>query len=659
MSVATIERAFATFEIKAVHEDERIIEGVASTPSTDRMGDIVEPMGAEFKLPLPLLWQHRHDQPVGSVVWAKPTSDGIPFRAKVESDDQPGPLKDLLDLAWRSVKKGLVRGVSIGFATLESTEIEGTWGRRFVKWDWLELSLVTIPANVEATIQSVKSFATEPATSGDPVPTPPPAVAGIPYHQPRSGRNTVTQTLNAVEAIKSLEASRAAKSARMTEIQAAASAAGITKDAAQQEEFDTLHDEIKGLDRELADLRALEAIAATKAAPVTPAPVGVTQSDHASEVRSGAAAIALPKKYAPGIQFARVARAIGLAARANRDVELVARELYPDEPLLVKTAVAAGTTTHSTWAKPLVGETSQVFADFAEFLRPTTILGKFGVGGTPSLRTVPFRTRLLSQTSGGNGYWVGEGKAKGLTKFDFAGTSLDPLKVANIAVIAEELLGSSSPSADALVRDGLAAALRERMDVDFINPSKAAVPGVSPASITRSVVPVTSSGNSADDIRADLRALFGQFIAADNPPTAGVVVMPATVALALSMMRNPLGQAEFPGITMAGGTFEGLPVIVSEYVPTDSTGAIVVLLNASDIYFADEGDITIDVSREASLQMDTEPSHDSVTPTAAQLVSLWQTNSVGFRAERTLNWAKRRTSAVQVLDQVNWGQPES
>lgn len=36
----------------------RIIRGTATTSSVDRAGDIVDPRGAEFKLPLPLLWQH-------------------------------------------------------------------------------------------------------------------------------------------------------------------------------------------------------------------------------------------------------------------------------------------------------------------------------------------------------------------------------------------------------------------------------------------------------------------------------------------------------------------------------------------------------------------------------------------------------------------------
>jgi len=153
-----------------------------------------------------------------------------------------------------------------------------------------------------------------------------------------------------------------------------------------------------------------------------------------------------------------------------------------------------------------------------------------------------------------------------------------------------------------------------------------------------------------------VRALFAAFIAANNAPDTGVWIMPATTALALSLMQNPLGQSEFPGIGMTGGTFFGLPVIVSQYVPSGT----VALVNAGDIYLADEGGIAVDMSREASLEMADNPSHDSTTPTAAtDLVSLWQTNSVGFRAERTINWARRRPSAVAHLSGVAWGAAEA
>jgi len=111
-------RAYAVLAIRAVDDEQRVIEGIATTPSTDRMGDIVEPMGATFALPMPLLWQHDHAAPVGMVEFAKPTKAGIPFKATLARVDEPGRLKDRIDEAWQSVKAGLIRAVSIGFGRL-------------------------------------------------------------------------------------------------------------------------------------------------------------------------------------------------------------------------------------------------------------------------------------------------------------------------------------------------------------------------------------------------------------------------------------------------------------------------------------------------------------------------------------------------------------
>lgn len=151
-----MDRAYSVLEIKGYDEDERVIEGIASTPAADRMGDVVEPMGAKFALPMPLLWQHNHAAPVGHVEFAKPTEKGIPFKARIAKVDEPGKLKDRVDEAWQSVKSGLVRAVSIGFRSLEHS-IMKEGGYRFKQWEWLELSLVTIPANHEATINTIKS----------------------------------------------------------------------------------------------------------------------------------------------------------------------------------------------------------------------------------------------------------------------------------------------------------------------------------------------------------------------------------------------------------------------------------------------------------------------------------------------------------------------
>lgn len=151
------QRAYSLLTVKALDEDRREISGIASTPEPDRMGDIVEPLGAKFADEIPLLWQHRHDAPVGVARFGKPTKSGIPFTASIASILDTGPLKDIVDMAWQAVKAKLVRGVSIGFRPLEYAYMEGG-GIHFTASEIFELSLVTIPANASATIQTVKAM---------------------------------------------------------------------------------------------------------------------------------------------------------------------------------------------------------------------------------------------------------------------------------------------------------------------------------------------------------------------------------------------------------------------------------------------------------------------------------------------------------------------
>lgn len=152
-----LHRAYSLLEVKALDEDKRQITGVATTPEPDRMGDIVDPMGAKFAAEIPLLWQHQHDKPVGTATFGKATKAGIPFTASLPNIAESGPLKDLVDMAWQSVKTRLVRGVSIGFRALEYAFMDDG-GVRFSATEIYELSLVTVPANASATIQTIKAL---------------------------------------------------------------------------------------------------------------------------------------------------------------------------------------------------------------------------------------------------------------------------------------------------------------------------------------------------------------------------------------------------------------------------------------------------------------------------------------------------------------------
>lgn len=150
-------RAYSVLSIKSVDEKQRIIRGVATTPTVDRVGDIIDPLGVKFENPLPLLWQHEHDKPIGSVKFDKPTKAGIEFEAEIAMTDEPGTLKDRLDEAWQSIKMGLVKAVSIGFRAIEYAFMD-SGGIRYVETEVYELSAVTIPANAQALITEVKSI---------------------------------------------------------------------------------------------------------------------------------------------------------------------------------------------------------------------------------------------------------------------------------------------------------------------------------------------------------------------------------------------------------------------------------------------------------------------------------------------------------------------
>jgi len=171
--------------------------------------------------------------------------------------------------------------------------------------------------------------------------------------------------------------------------------------------------------------------------------------------------------------------------------------------------------------------------------------------------------------------------------------------------------------------------------------------------VTNTATNIPSSGADADALRTDVRALYATFIEA-NMSTAGAIwVMTSTQAMAIGMMLNPLGQPEFPGIGAEGGTLLGLPVLTSEVVPSDSSGSIIVLVKQSEILLADEGGVTVDVSREASLQMNSTP--DNPTTASTVMTSLWQNNLLGIRAERMITWRKRRAQAVAYISGAAYG----
>jgi HK97 family phage major capsid protein/HK97 family phage prohead protease len=666
-------RAYSILNVKEVDSDRRIVRGIATTPTPDRIGDIIEPLGVEFKNPMPLLWQHKHDKPVGQVNFKKPTKDGIDFEAHITKSDgvQSTTLKDRLDEAWESVKLGLVRAVSIGFRPKEYSFMKETDGIHFQETEVMELSLVTIPANMEAVISEIKSAdknvlsviksldAPSLAASGlemkDSDRPTPPGVTGHPKKILPKAKTMKTIK----ERIAAFEASRAAKVARMEELMTKAGDELSTLEQAESEEYDSAELEVKEIDKHLVRLRTLEKANREQAQTVE---AEVENKSAPERVRVSMVKADLPK----GTAFTRYCMALA-ASKGNRwealniakqwkdqtpEVSLV---LEHDIPTIMRATVGAGTTTDATFAAPLV--TFNVMAsEFIALLRPATIIGRI-----PGLRRVPFNIQMPRSTAGTSVGWVGENAPKPVTNMAFDTVTLRWAKAAGIVVLTDELVRFSNPSAEAVVRADIVAAMAQFLDRQFVDPAVAEITNVSPASITNGVTPVTPSGTTAAAFRADIKTLFASFLTANLTTSGGVWIMTQQQALSLAIMQNALGQAVFPTMNdQTGGTLLGYPVVASENIPSTTgsptEGFPLIFALAPEIMLADDGQVVIDASNQASVQMESAASLDSPPTASSVMVSLWQMNMTGLRAERWINWKKRRATAVGYIQSAKYSE---
>ena len=145
-------KLYSVLEIKSFDDNQRILKGIASTPATDRDGDTVSKHGATFKLPYPLLSQHDHNSPIGEVIESRVTAKGIEITAVIAKDTGLRYVED----TYKKIKAGLIKGLSIGFRGLEVTKTKT--GLHFKTYEILELSAVTVPAQQQATITSIKYY---------------------------------------------------------------------------------------------------------------------------------------------------------------------------------------------------------------------------------------------------------------------------------------------------------------------------------------------------------------------------------------------------------------------------------------------------------------------------------------------------------------------
>lgn len=149
--------AFKATDVKDTGE----FEGYASVfGNTDSYGDVVAPGAFKESIallkksgdPLPVLWQHRSSEPIGGSDYLEEDDHGLKTRGFLLIDEIPQAKS-----AHTLMRRRVVKGLSIGYYTRDSSYDEKTGIRTLKQLDLVEYSVVTFPANDLATVDSVKA----------------------------------------------------------------------------------------------------------------------------------------------------------------------------------------------------------------------------------------------------------------------------------------------------------------------------------------------------------------------------------------------------------------------------------------------------------------------------------------------------------------------
>jgi len=618
--------------IKAVEDGgRRRITGIATTPDVDRMGDVVLPAGAKFQLPIPLLWQHDPTYPVGNVVSAKVTSEGI----EVEAEFAPEGTLNAIDNHWAELKAGLVRFFSIGFRALKTQP--GKTGLIFSEWEWLELSAVTIPANAAAAITAVKAYAVpgrDPSASNH-------KHAGTAAHPTGHTKMTIAEKIAARKA--ALQANRA---------QLAAELDADVIDEQRSAEIERLNAEIETDQRELEALERSERnMSASAVAPVTPRQVSGTVVP--AGVRPSSIIVRAQPKPVQGDLIFKTAAAMVLAHVTRTPLGNVLRERYAGNNELehyIRAVSAPADTVTPGWAAELVAQTT---ADFIDSLQRDSLYAALTARGIRFTFGRSGKVVVPGRGTTGDlaGDWIGEGAPIPVKQGNITGVTLSPHKLAVISTFTRELAAHSTPQIEALIRQMILEDTANALDKFLFD--NVAAGSTRPAGLLNGVTLTPSAGSTNAQIVTDLKTLLTAITSAGGGRRLAFVMNPVH-AVGLGMVQSASGDFTYQA-EIQGGNLLGITLITSLNMPVGT----VILMDLADFASATGDQPTYDVSDVATLHMESSPT--AVAPivagdgtAAAPVRSLWQTASIGVRMIQDVSWGMRRPGMIAGLSGVAW-----
>lgn len=146
------------FKAAAQEDGSIVIEGMASTDSVDRVGDVVSAQAwtksdglANYKKNPIILFNHQYAKPIGKAIEVKTNSQGLFIKARISKAS--GDVGEL-------IKDGVLGAFSVGMRVKDAEYVSSTDGFLIKDVELFEVSVVSIPANQDAVFSLAKSFET-------------------------------------------------------------------------------------------------------------------------------------------------------------------------------------------------------------------------------------------------------------------------------------------------------------------------------------------------------------------------------------------------------------------------------------------------------------------------------------------------------------------
>ena len=302
-------------------------------------------------------------------------------------------------------------------------------------------------------------------------------------------------------------------------------------------------------------------------------------------------------------------------------------------PNVVKAAVTAGSASASTWGSA-VADWNTLTREWVRLVSAKTVLGRLD-----AVR-IPFQVRTVTES----GVVAAYSRQPPVDSSSLANPAkLDRLPIGCIVVFTRELFEVWAPGTEQNILRVLERAIARGVDAAALDPDSGAVAGERPASLLNGIAPLGSLTNTATGALSDIEDLLGAHIDADSDGERIVLAMHPSTCLALSVLESTNGNKTFPQLGAFGGSILDVPVLTSvSCVRSGSpTEKIVAALDGNKILLADDDGLEVDTNTVATFEMS-----DATDGTAPNMISMFQTHSLGLKAVRTLNFGLAAASGA-------------